>query len=225
MQLKEKKRIIITNLAKIWENISKTCELEVVGVFNDPTCAAVFSRWRHVGSTFLWDLRFSGWSCHIWLKKRKARRCNSHSFHGTPTQHLCCNQSYLVEAAVAEVGVSAWASPSSWHRTLHTRLSALFLAAHPGKQQRQVCTWINKSVCLQRWRSRAGFRWRKIPGRCWSTLRHPAGKPSDSGACGRWQVAPASSSCSPPHCWSQNTPLHRPSWRSAQQQREDQEGS
>lgn len=53
MQLKEKKRIIITNLAKIWENISKTCELEVVGVFNDPTCAAVFSRWRHVGSTFL----------------------------------------------------------------------------------------------------------------------------------------------------------------------------
>lgn len=53
MQLKEKKRIIITNLAKIWENISKPCELEVVGVFNDPTCAAVFSRWRHVGSTFL----------------------------------------------------------------------------------------------------------------------------------------------------------------------------
>lgn len=67
------------------------------------------------------------------MKKRKARRCNSHSFHGTPTQHLCCNQSYLVEAAVAEVGVSAWASPSSWRRTLHTRLSALFLAAHPGK--------------------------------------------------------------------------------------------
>lgn len=45
---------------------------------------------------------------------------------------------YLEEAAGAEVEALAWVSPSSWRRKLRTRLSALILAAHPGKQAAQV---------------------------------------------------------------------------------------